>query len=273
MNSDYAYASRNRAKKRQIFILIILFAFLIAINYNFLDSRLEGFLIGNDIEYAKVTRVVDGDTIKINGNETVRFLGINTPERGELYYKEAKEFLEKLILNKTVKIERGKEDRDMYERLLRYVFLGDENINLKLVEEGLANPYIYDADKYTKLLRDAWINCIEENKNLCEKSKDECADCIELKELDVKSQALALYNSCGFSCDLNGWTIKDEGRKKFIFKTFILNGNEEVSVIVGNETDTQDILFWKRSDYVWTSGGDTLFLRDGEGKLVLWKNY
>lgn len=256
-------------------MLVFLILLLIIVNYNFLDSKLEGFLIGNDIEYAEVTRIVDGDTIKINGNDTIRFLGINTPEKGELYYKKAKEFLEKLILNKTIKIERGKEDRDMYERLLRYVFLEDENVNLKLVENGLANPYIYDIDEYTQSLRNAWINCVKENKNLCEKSTNICADCIELKELDVKSQTLILYNSCNFDCSLNDWIIKDEGRKKFVFPDFILKNNKEVSIIVekGNKTNTENVLFWKRSDYVWTSGGDTMFLRDEEGRLVLWESY
>ena len=260
-------------KGGQIFLLVFFIFLLIIVNYNFLDSRLEGFLIGNSIEHAKVTRIVDGDTIKINNNETIRFLGINTPERGEEYYQEAKEFLEKLILNKTIKIERGKEDRDQYERLLRYVFLENENINLELVENGLANPYIYDTDKYTQSLRDAWLTCIKENKNLCEKSKDECADCVELEELDVKSQTLILYNSCNFPCSLEDWTIKDEGRKKFVFPDFILKSNNEVKIKIGNETDTESVLFWKGKDYIWTFGGDTLFLRDSEGKLVLWESY
>jgi len=30
-------------------------------------------------------------------------------------------------------------------------------------------------------------------------------------------------------------------------------------------------LFWKNEDYVWAKTGDTLFLRDGKGKLVLWE--
>jgi micrococcal nuclease len=260
-------------KKNQIPLLIFLIIALIALNYNFLNSKVEGFLIGNDFEHAEVTRIVDGDTIKINGNETIRFLGINTPEKGELYYKEAKEFLEKLILNKTIKIERGKEDRDMYERLLRYVFLENKNVNLELIENGLANLYIYDTDKYTQSLKNAWMNCVKENKNLCEKSKDKCADCIKLKELDVKNQQVIFYNKCSFSCDLTSWTIKDEGRKKFVFKTFILKSNKEVEIKVGEGTDTENVLFWEGKDYVWTSSGDTLFLRDDEGKLVLWESY
>jgi len=30
---------------------------------------------------------------------------------------------------------------------------------------------------------------------------------------------------------------------------------------------------WKKKDYVWTKTGDSLFLRDSKGKLVLWKSY
>lgn len=258
---------------KNILFFVLLVFLLFALNYNFLDSKLEGFLIGNDIDYVKVTRVVDGDTIKINNNDTVRLLGINTPEKGELYYKEAKEFLESLILNKTIRIERGKEDRDKYKRLLRYIFLDEKNINVEQVKNGLANLFIYNADKYTSSLDYAWNECIKENKNLCEKSKDKCADCIELKELNVKEQKIVFKNKCSFSCDLTSWTIKDEGRKKFVFPDFNLKSNKEVSIIVQNKTNTENVLFWKKETYVWTETGDTLFLRDKEGKLVLWKNY
>ena len=50
------------------------------------------------LESAKVTGVIDGDTIKIEGPKngktlTVRLLHINTAEKGEKCYKEAKEKL------------------------------------------------------------------------------------------------------------------------------------------------------------------------------------
>ena len=45
-----------------------------------------------------VTRVIDGDTIEINNSYKIRLSGINTPEIGECYYQEAKEFLSKLTL-------------------------------------------------------------------------------------------------------------------------------------------------------------------------------
>jgi len=257
-------------RKANLFLLVFLVLLLFAINYRFLDNKVTEFLEESDIGI--VERVVDGDTAIINGNST-RLLGINTPERGEKYYQEAKDFLNNLTLNKTVKLEYGIEKYDKYNRVLAYIILNGKNINIDLVRKGFANLYIYNSDKYTNELKQAWNECIENNKYLCEKSQTQCSKCIELKELNVKTQTLVLYNNCSFNCNLNGWSIKDEGRKKFVFNDFTLNSKKQISVIVGNKTNSKDILYWNDEEYVWTSGGDTFFLRDGEGKLVLWRGY
>ena len=76
-------------KKKQIFLLVALIILLFGINYSFLDSAVINFL--NEGENVIVERVIDGDTVIIN-NESVRLLGINSPERGEFYYEEAKNF-------------------------------------------------------------------------------------------------------------------------------------------------------------------------------------
>ncbi len=84
-----------------------------------------------------------------------------------------------------------------------------------------------------------------------------------------------MKNICNINCELTNWEIKDEGRKKFIFPVFILNAKNSVEIIVSkeNEENTDVKLFWIRKDYVWTRTGDTFFLRDNKGKLVLWENY
>ena len=178
-----------------------------------------------------------------------------------------------IILNKTVKLEYGNEKYDKYGRTLAYIILNNKNINSEIVEGGFGNTYIYSDDEYTTRLKQAWNECISNEKNLCEKSDDKCAKCIELEKLDVKNQEIIFNNNCSFDCDLTSWTIKDEGRKRFIFQNFILEKNKEVKIIVGNETNTNNILYWKNEGYVWTSTGDTLFLRDADGKLVLWRAY
>jgi micrococcal nuclease len=84
------------------------------------------------------TKIIDGDTFLIEGGYSVRILGIDADERGYPCYDAAKNRLEELILNKEVKLEKGRENLDQYCRYLRYVFLDNKNISLELVKEGLA---------------------------------------------------------------------------------------------------------------------------------------
>jgi endonuclease YncB( thermonuclease family) len=245
--------------QKEILILVLCLVLLITLNYTFLDTKLEGFLIENNYEIVEVERVVDGDTAKINGS-SVRLLGINTPEKGEKYSSEATEFLEKLSLNKSLKKE--SKGFDLYKRELVYLFEGNKNINLEIVKEGYANYYFPSGkDIYYNDFVYAWENCIKENKNLCEKSLDKCGNCISIKSFE--GQEVVFENVCNFDCDLTNWEIKDEGRKKFIFENLILKSEEEVEITEKDFDET----------YVWTSSGDTLFLRDTEGKLVLWEGY
>src|SRR3989338_1581738 len=262
-----------RAKKRDAIALILLVILFLVINYSFLDKKAESFLRGYKTEVVFVDRVIDGDTI-VTGNRSIRLLGINTPERGELYYNEAKEFLESKVLNKTVRLEFGKERFDLYKRTLAYVFLEEENINLGIVENGFANYYFPSGkDIYYGDFKEAWNSCIEKEENLCEKSNGVCSECIELKEFDYIREEIDFYNKCDFSCNLTNWEIKDEGRKTFVFSKFTLDSGSEVTIKTGSGANTDKTLFWSGEDYVWTRTGDTLFLRDEEGKLVLWEGY
>lgn len=111
----------------------------------------NGFQAGNAViekEISFVTDITDGDTIVISGGDRVRLLGIDCPEKGEFYYKEGKARLEGLIEQKEIMLEKEGENKDRYGRLLRYIFLDDMNINLKMVEEGYAKCYFYEGSRY-----------------------------------------------------------------------------------------------------------------------------
>lgn len=259
------------SKQKDVLVLALLIIALVIINYGWLDNAVNNFL--HTYEQVHVDRIIDGDTIESN-KTSIRLLGINTPERGELYYEEAKEFLENLVLNKTVNLKYGKERYDKYQRVLAYIFLDNTNINLKIIENGLANIYFPSGkDQHYNEFKNAWEDCIDKNVNLCEKSVDKCADCIGLEEFSDKEQKVVLANNCGFSCDLTAWEIKNEGRKKFVFNNYILESNNNIEIIVGEGVDSRTQLYWSSEDYVWTETGDTIFLRDDEGKLVLWGSY
>ena len=115
-------------------------------------------LIGCDAppETAKVTRVTDGDTITIEGNYKVRYIGIDTPEvypKVEEYGIEAWEANRRLVEGKEVRLERDATETDKYGRLLRYVYVGDVFVNAELVRQGLAEAKSYPPDtKYQDYL-------------------------------------------------------------------------------------------------------------------------
>ena len=255
---------------KYLVLVLVFICILFILDYPFLDKFIINSL--KESEYGKVERIVDGDTIIVD-NQSVRLLGINTPERGELLYQEAKEFLEEKINNKTVRLEYNEDKYDKYGRKLAFVFLDNENINIKIVKQGFANPYILSYSEYNKYIRKAWQECIDNNKNLCEKSKDKCKDCIILQNINIADQEVLFFNNCSYDCNLTNWQIKDEGRKKLTFNKTYIKSNKEIKILVSNCTSSQDLICWNKQDYVWTKDGDTLFLRDVNGKLVLWYNY
>ncbi|MBS3090751.1 thermonuclease family protein [Candidatus Pacearchaeota archaeon] len=136
--------------------IIYLLVFIIVL---FLYNSFFGFKPENDRTI--VTNVIDGDTIVISGGERVRLLGIDTPEKGEFFYKESKARLEELIENKNVTLEKEGDNKDKYDRLLRYIFLNDTNINLQMVEEGLAICYFYEKSKYQEACKNLEENAMQ----------------------------------------------------------------------------------------------------------------
>ncbi len=100
-------------------------------------------------ETARVTRVIDGDTIDVElDGETVRirYVGVNTPERDEVCYTEATQANANLVEGKTVRLERDQSDTDRFDRLLRHVYVGDTFVGAQLVRQGYAEVVLYEPD-------------------------------------------------------------------------------------------------------------------------------
>lgn len=110
---------------------------------------------------------VDGDTAKFNYNDEVikvRFLAIDTPEtkhpkKGvENYGKEASNFTCNEITNATnivLEFDEESDEKDKYDRYLAWVFIDEELLQTKLVENGYAKvAYLYGDYKYTSVLQE-----------------------------------------------------------------------------------------------------------------------
>ncbi len=101
---------------------------------------------------ANVTRVIDGDTIVVHiggRDENVRLIGIDTPETHkpgtavECFGPEASAHLADLIPPGTsLRLERDRESRDVYGRLLAYVYRESDGlfVDLAMVKDGFAGP-------------------------------------------------------------------------------------------------------------------------------------
>jgi micrococcal nuclease len=148
-----------------VLTLVLLFSFML---YNKLtgQSVTESQIPQVKIEKRIVTKIIDGDTIVVSGGETVRLLGMDTDERGYPCYTSAKKRLENLALGKEVTLERGEENKDQYGRLLRYIFLENNNVNVQLVREGMAIARLENNKLYAQEIKDAEAYAIQ-NKIGC----------------------------------------------------------------------------------------------------------
>lgn len=117
----------------------------------------------------RVVHVVDGDTVRVrlaDRVETVRYIGVNTPEvrhptRGrEPGGREATEINRALVAGKRVSLELDVQERDRYGRLLAYLWVGGTMVNAELLRRGYAQvmtvpPNVRYQDLFLRLERDA----------------------------------------------------------------------------------------------------------------------
>lgn len=160
---------------------------------------------------AIVGKIYDGDTITLSTGERVRLLQIDTPELSpaECFGEEAKAVLTSLISsssNVSLKMDPKLDKVDRYGRLLRYVFVGNTNINLKLVELGAAAPYFYRGEKgqYSTQMLKAAHNAKAKSLGLWKK----CPGTVLTPTSAITTVARAInktgaVESEGGKCDLN----------------------------------------------------------------------
>ncbi len=124
----------------------------------------------------KVIRIVDGDTIEIEGKQKVRYIGVNAPELHdprrpiECYGQTAADENKRLVEGKEVYIQRDISETDKYKRLLRYLWIGDIFVNDYLVRQGFAQVSTFPPDvRYQQQFLEAQKEAIEKDRGLWKK--------------------------------------------------------------------------------------------------------
>jgi micrococcal nuclease len=140
-------------------------------------------------ERARVTRVIDGDTIEVvilsrtegrgagwaRPGQTyfVRLTGIDTPESVkpdspiECFGKESSAALDAFLKDRVVKLVDDVENVDGYDRLLRYVYVDEEMANARLVVNGYARAYPYAPNlRHSQLFEELQRRARESDRGL-----------------------------------------------------------------------------------------------------------
>jgi micrococcal nuclease len=168
--------------QNKVFGIVIICGFLIIGVVYFVDKKEEVITVKSEnkvtvqnnteqkcnfAQEVLVTKVIDGDTIVVEGGNHIRLIGIDSDEFGYPCFESAKKELENLVLNKKVILQKDISVTDKYGRCLNYVFVGDKNINIEMVSRGLAVAVFYEPDtRYKVDIQNAETQAIA-SKNGC----------------------------------------------------------------------------------------------------------
>ncbi|MCL1595085.1 MAG: lamin tail domain-containing protein [Actinomycetia bacterium] len=240
-----------------------------------------------DGEAALVVSVVDGDTVvvEINGvEERVRLIGINTPESGECLADGASVALQEIAAGRDVILSGDVNDRDMYGRLLRYMWVDDIFVNETMVGNGLAVARRYEPDTaLADLLEVAQDIAREQGRgmwgaNVCGVGVDADVVIVDVQydapgndNDNLNGEWVTIENRGDVRVDLSNWVLKDESAShRYTFNSgFEIEGGTAVVVYSGCGVDSTSELYWCNSgSAVWNNSGDTGFLLDPLGNIM-----
>ncbi|MGH8102973.1 MAG: lamin tail domain-containing protein [bacterium] len=264
-----------------------------------------------------LVRVIDGDTIVVSPSDDatrkepasspssegqgdfeaihVRYLGINTPERDEKFFKEAGGKNRELIGEQSVYLEYEAVTEDHYGRKLAYIWAGDTLVNQAMLEAGYAHLFVippakrhYDeflkAEKAAREMKDAngkvaprgiWADKeYRSSLHITSFHANPSGD-------ESKDPNLEYLRVCNISLDpisLIGYKLTDAQRHAYFFPDVTLPPGYTVVVFSGKGPDLTDPsrpieLYWGAPYPIWNNSGDTATIYDPKGKRVDSKTY
>jgi endonuclease YncB( thermonuclease family) len=223
-----------------------------------------------------VNQVVDGDTFTLADGQTVRCLGVDAPEKGDAYADEATQALNQLVGGKEVRLEIGSPAKDRDGRLLAYVFQGETLVNEEILRCGCAclrrpvaskhkKSLVAAQDEARKAARGIWTKAAEVSLAVSGmQAKSPTSGSKNLNE-----EFVVLENQGKRDINMTGWTLSDESHHRYLFPNFVLPAKSKVTIHTGLGSNTAMDLFWGNRVAIWNDDGDTVFIRDTEGHLIL----
>lgn len=229
-----------------------------------------------NLETVTVAQIFDGDTIELSDGRRVRYIGLNTPERGQPFYAEATELNRQLLADQTVQLEFDVEGEDQYGRTLAYVWAGEVLINLEQIRRGYANVlFVPPNGRYATEFRRAEEAARANKLGIWQgQQSDLVINHIEANapgqdHKNPNGEWVEIINEGTQPVNMQGYTLKDTANNSYQFGEFVLQPGQAVRIYSGRGRDSTTALYWGLVDNsVWNNNGDTAFLRDADGGLV-----
>lgn len=238
----------------------------------------------------KVINVVDGDTIETEVGEKIRYIGINTPEKGQPYADESTKLNRDLVLGKRISLEFDIQTKDRYGRTLAYVYVDEVFVNREIVRQGFAvsetiQPNVKYQGEILNVQREARDKCLGIWRGLCDGDQSDVLgsnNCVKITSITANAHGddnknkngewIEIKNTCSEQIPLNGWLIKDSSASNsYIFRDIFLEKEEIIKVYSGCGIDTKTSFYWQcpETKYaIWNNSGDHAFLYNEGGELV-----
>jgi len=228
-----------------------------------------------------VKKVVDGDTIVLADGRRVRYIGINTPERGEPYWREAKDYNAQKVGGQVITLEFGQATEDKYGRTLAYVFGGGEMVNAHLLKAGWAHLFVLEPISYYDHFRSLQEEARAKGLGIWGrggftgplKITRLNADAVGDDRYNLNGEYVRICNISPANIDLSGFSLSDQDGHHYIFPTGILRPGYTALLLTGAGRDIaagadQLSYYWGSRYPIWNNKGDEASLRDPQGRLI-----
>ena len=231
-------------------------------------------------ELVRVKRVFDGDTILLEDGRKIRYLGINAPEYQEPFYLKAKRFNESLVLGQEIRLEFDQEGGDLYDRVLAYVWVGDQMVNARLVQEGLAHAFFIGISRkhngqFLRLQAEAKQRKVGiwSARGRARDLKITSVHPVDPANPDPYAPYVRITSLGSGTIRLRGYVLSNEGGQRYLFPDVSLDPGYTVIVagkggVDGIDNAGQMVVHWPTQGSVWDPNEDTAFLMDPGGALV-----
>jgi micrococcal nuclease len=231
-----------------------------------------------------VASVYDGDTLTLASGDKVRLRWVNTPELkpAEDYGVEAGAATRALVENQEVKLSYGAVTRDGYGRLVAGVKVGEQDLSLHLLEQGLGHLFVIPPDDtdMTEMIA-AQERARQAGRGIW--STDRYKGALHITSfhanakgddrVNVNGEYLRICNVSSTALDMNGYRITDLSGRSWTFPSLVVPPGSTVKLHSGIGDTQQDPqsqleIYLGSADPVWNNNRDRATIYDRYGRIV-----